>query len=151
MNKVAVICIFVLTITLSLVTSGCAEAIFEVSNLSVSPQEVESGQSATVSVEITNTGGAEGSYLVLLKIDGAQVEEKNITVSPDTTEQVTFFVTREKVGSYAVDVNGLTATLKVLKPAEFKTASLIVTIGQTSACLSSHTYKYLIPFAFSIK
>ena len=108
MNKVAIICILVFTTVLLSVTTGCAEAIFEVSNLAISSQEVESGESATVSVDITNTGGAEGSYPVLLKIDGAQIEEKNLTVSPDTTEQVTFFVTREKAGNYTVDVNGLT-------------------------------------------
>ena len=35
--------------------------------------------------------------------------------------------------------------IKAVVPLEF------ITIEQTSGCLSSHAYKYLIPFAFSIK
>ncbi|MFC1966339.1 alpha/beta hydrolase fold domain-containing protein [Chloroflexota bacterium] len=132
MNKVAIICILVFTTILSSITSGCAEAIFEVANLTIDSQEVESGQSATVSVEIANNGGAEGSYPVILKIDGIQVDEKNVTVGPEATQQVTFTVTREESGSCNVDVNGLTAILRVLKPAEFKVESFVVSPNEVT-------------------
>jgi len=126
MNKVAITCILVSIIILLSITSGCAKATFEVSNLTIDPQEVESGQSATVSVEIVNTGGAEGSYPAMLKINGIQVDEKNVTVGPGAVQQVTFSVTRTESGSCNIDVNGLTATLRVLTPAEFKVESFVV-------------------------
>lgn len=126
MNKAAITCILVFITILLSITSGCAEAIFDVSNLTIDPQEVESGQSATVSVEIANTGGAEAPYPVMLKINGIQVDEKNVTVGPGTAQQVAFSVTRTESGSCNIDVNGLTATLRVLKPAEFKVESFVV-------------------------
>ena len=70
MNKLAIVGLIVLATIFPTMASGCGEAIFEVSNLTVSPQKVESGQTARISVDITNTGGAEGNYTVILKIDG---------------------------------------------------------------------------------
>ena len=79
-NKLAIVCIIVLTTVLATIALGCAEPVLEVSNLTVSPQEVESRQSVTVSVNITNTGEAEGTYPVVLKISGVQIDEQNVTV-----------------------------------------------------------------------
>ncbi|MFC2006250.1 CARDB domain-containing protein [Chloroflexota bacterium] len=126
MNKLALVCILVFTIVVLPIASGCAEAIFEVSNLTISTQEVESGESATVYVDITNTGGAEGTYTVVLRIDGVETDNSNVTVAAGTTLQASFSITREEAGDYSIDVNGLTTTLKVLKPAEFEVKSLVV-------------------------
>jgi len=125
-NKLAIGCIIVLTALLLAVAPSCANAVFEISNLTISPQEVESGQSATISVDITNAGGTEGTYPVILKIDGVQIDEQNVTVGPATTQQASFTIAKEETGSYTVGVSGLTATLKVLKPAEFKVEALTV-------------------------
>ena len=54
MNKLAIVYILVLTDILPMIASGSAKAEFEFSNLAVSPQEVECGQSAIVSVDISN-------------------------------------------------------------------------------------------------
>ena len=140
MKRLAILCIIVLTALLLVIAPSCAEAIFEPSNLTVSPQKVEPGKSATISVDISNTGGAEGTYLVILKIDGVQVDDQNVTVAPEATETVSFTIAKEEPGSYTIDVNGLTATLtvlKALKPAEFKVESLIVSPAEVITGRSS--------------
>jgi len=140
MNKLAIVCIIVLTTILAAIAPSCAEAVFELSNLTISPQEVETGQSATISVDITNTG-AEGTCPVILKIDGVQTDIQNVTVGPGATQQASFTVTREDVGSYTVEINGLAATLKVLKSAEFKTVH--IDYGNPELYLASGTQSSL--------
>ncbi len=129
MNRVAKLGIIFLSAVLLATVSGCAEPTFGVSNLTVSPQEVKSGQSTTISVDITNPGGAEGTYTAILKIDGVQTDVQDVTVSPGANQQAIFIFTGEQVGTHSIDINGLTATLKVLKPlkpAEFRVESLVV-------------------------
>jgi hypothetical protein len=125
-NKLAILSTIVTTVLLLVITPACAKAVFEYSNLSVSAQEVESGRSVTVSLDITNTGQAEGICPVLLKIDGVQVDEQKITVAPGNTQSASFQVTGKESGSHTIDVNGLTTTFKVLKAADFKVQALAV-------------------------
>ncbi|MFC1978071.1 hypothetical protein ACFLWS_07415 [Chloroflexota bacterium] len=54
MNKLAIVYILALTAILPMIVSGSAKAEFEFSNLAVSPQEVECGQSVVISVDISN-------------------------------------------------------------------------------------------------
>jgi hypothetical protein len=126
MKRVAILSIIVLTTLLLAIAPGCIEPTFELSNLTVSPQEVEVGQSTTISVDVIHTGGPEGTYLVILKIDGVQVDDQNVAVASGATQSASFTVTKEEPGSYIIAVNGLTKTLRVLKPAEFKTETLVV-------------------------
>jgi len=133
-----------LVLLLLLTVSSCAKpAAFEVSNLTVTPQEVQTDQPATVSVEVANTGAAEGTYTVILTLDGVQAEQQQVTVGPRATQRATFSVTREQAGSCAVDVNGLRATLMVkepppvLKPAEFELANLVIEPGEVTSGGSS--------------
>lgn len=137
MNNLAIVCIIVLITILAAIAPSCAEAALELSNLTIIPQEIESRQSATISVDITNTGGAEGTCPVVLKIDSVQTDVQNVTVGPGATQQASFTVTREEAGSYTVEINGLAATLKVLKPAEFKTEALVVSPTEVAAGGSS--------------
>lgn len=126
-NRLAILCAIVLTTLLLAIAPGCAKAVFEYSNLIVSPQEVESGQSVTVSVNITNTGSAEGICPVLLKLDGVQIDNQNIAVGPGNNQSASFQITREAAGTYTIDVNGLITTFKVLEPANFQVSKLVIT------------------------
>ncbi len=55
---------------------------------------------------VANTGGTEGSYDVVLKINEVKEVEKSVTVAAGSSEIVTFLVTRADVGSYSVAVDG---------------------------------------------
>ncbi len=90
-------------------------AAFTVSALTVSPAEVEIKQPVTVSIAVRNTGEAAGNYSVTLKINGVNVETKSVAVAGGASQTVTFTLTRDAAGTYAVDVNGLTGTF-VVKP-----------------------------------
>ena len=91
-------------------------AIFTSSRLSISPSEVYTGETVTISVLITNTGDGAGSYGVSLKIDGKVEATKEVTLNPGASEQVSFSIARDTAGTYSVDVNGLTGAFVVKKP-----------------------------------
>jgi len=91
-------------------------AAFSVSNLNVSPAKVETKETVTVTVYVANTGGTEGSYTVVLKINEVKEAEKSVTVTAGSSTQVAFRVSRETAGSYTIDVDGLSASFTVTAP-----------------------------------
>jgi len=95
-----------------------APAAFSVSSVSVLPTEVEPGETVTIAVSISNTGGKSGSYTVVLKIDGVKEAEKTVTVAAGKSKDVSFSVTREETGSYTVAVDGLSGSFTVVAPPE---------------------------------
>ncbi len=88
-------------------------ASFTISQLTITPAEVEAGEEVTVSVNVTNEGDLAGTYLLELKIDGVVVAAKEISLGGGQSVTVPFTVTRDVGGTYAVSINGLTGTFKV--------------------------------------
>jgi len=86
---------------------------FAVGNLVITPTLAEVGRTVTVTADIRNAGEIEGSYLATLKIDGVQVETKEVTVGSGISQTVSFTFTKDAVGRYSVEVGGLTGVLKV--------------------------------------
>jgi len=94
-------------------------AAFSVSYLSVSPRRgVEPGELVTITVLVANTGGESGSSTVVLKIDGVKEADVTVTIAAGESQDVTFSVTREEAGSYAVTVDGLSGSFTVVAPPE---------------------------------
>ncbi|GAI91266.1 unnamed protein product, partial [marine sediment metagenome] len=56
-------------------------AAFALSSLVISPAEVAPGEKVNISVSLANTGGLEGSYTVVLKINGLKEAEQSITIA----------------------------------------------------------------------
>jgi len=90
-----------------------APAAFSVSNLSITPLEVKPKEAVAITVSVANTGGTQGSYTVVLKINGVKEAEKSVTVAVGKSQDVTFSVTKEEAGSYSVAVDGLTGSFTV--------------------------------------
>jgi hypothetical protein len=84
-----------------------------ISDISVSPSEVNIGETVTISVLVTNTGSASGSYKVTLKINGAVEATKGVTLNAGASEEVTFTTAKDVAGSYLVAVNGLSGSFTV--------------------------------------
>jgi len=109
-------------------------AIFNVSNLSISPIEVEAGQTVTISATVTNSGGSSDGYTAILKINGSQVETKNITLNAGESQVASFTVVKETTGTYTVELGGLAGTFTVVpKPVQklfLKIVSVTTPIGQ---------------------
>jgi hypothetical protein len=93
-------------------------AMFNLSNLSITPSVsrffdkisyvVRTGEDATITVDATNNGEQTGSYAVVLIINGTERERKEITLEPGQTQVLSFTVTGNEPGSYAVMIDDLT-------------------------------------------
>jgi hypothetical protein len=110
-----------------------------VSGLTISPTEVNAGETVTIGVQVTNDGDLAGISSLTLKVNSVSVDTKDITVAGGTTQSVEFTVTEDAGGTYNVDVNGLTGTFTVKvppTPASFTTSALSISpaeaeIGET--------------------
>jgi len=81
---------------------------FRVSNLVISPTEVNPGQPVTISCTVTNIGAAAGPYTVHL--EGDFTAEKTVSLEPGQSEAVSFEVTPAEAKTFQVSVNGLTGS-----------------------------------------
>lgn len=88
---------------------------FTVTNLSISPDNVEPGETVTISATVTNSGGSQGTHTVTLKINGSEVETKGIVLNAGESQRVSFTVAKESTGDYEVKLDGLEGTFSVTK------------------------------------
>jgi len=91
-------------------------AVFTVSSLSISPATVNIGETVTISLVVTNTGGKSGSYIVTLDINGVKEADETVTVAAGDSQEVSFSVTKEDAGIYSVAVAELTGSFTVVAP-----------------------------------
>jgi hypothetical protein len=98
--------------------------------LVVSPAQVKVGETVTVSASISNTGAVSGNYTVDLKVNGLAQETKTIQVNADSTETVTFAVTKNNPGTYGINVGSLSGGFTVLTPAVFTISNLVISPQQ---------------------
>jgi len=93
-------------------------AAFTSKDLSIYPSEVNMGETVTISLTVTNTGTAAGSYKVTLMIDGAVEATEEVTLEAGVSKEVTFTTSKDKAATYSVAVNGLSDSFIVKeKPA----------------------------------
>jgi len=91
-----------------------AEPLFVVSNMSISPTQVEPGQAVTISVEVRNDGNADGSYTLNLTINGELQDSREIVLAPGETRTLTYKVSRSEAGDYNVTLDGQSGTFTVV-------------------------------------
>ncbi|MBN1856805.1 MAG: hypothetical protein JW846_07630 [Dehalococcoidia bacterium] len=84
--------------------------------LVVDPQQVLAGQQVTISANICNGGGEDGSQTASLAVNGVAEQSQNATVSPGACKQVTFTVAKAVPGTYSVSINGMQGQFSVLAP-----------------------------------
>lgn len=92
-------------------------ASFTIADLSVTPSEVNIGESVSISVLVTNTGDLTGVYEVNIKIDNVVAQTKDVTLDGGDSETISFSVTPDSAGDCTVDVNGLSGKFTVKAPA----------------------------------
>ena len=105
---------------LALFSGSCVESParspFLVKNLSIQSAEVQPNEVVTIAVSVTNTHDNWGIYSLVLKINGVKEAEKQANVDAGGSQDVSFSVTREDPGSYAVFINGLSGSFTVVAP-----------------------------------
>ena len=89
---------------------------FLVKNLSIQPAEVQPNEVVTITVSVTNTHDTREIYSLVLKINGVKEAGKQANVDAGGSQDVSFSVTREDPGRYAVFLNGLSGSFTVLAP-----------------------------------
>ena len=93
-----------------------APANFVFSSLNIVPPEIEAGKNVTVSVNVTNTGKAESSATVTLRVEGEIEESRELVLGSGASESVAFTVTRDDPGTYGVEIEGLTSEFIIKAP-----------------------------------
>ncbi len=87
---------------------------FSLSQLDVTPSSVAVGQPVAVSVVAQYDGAsAEGAAHVVLRVDGTEVDQQQVTLPSGESAQVTFTFTPSEEGPHEIDVNGLLAGVSV--------------------------------------
>lgn len=69
----------------------------------------------TVTAEVKNTGGTEGSYTVELKINDVTEKKETVSVPPESSTMVTFVISRDSAGTYKISLDGMSQQL-IVKP-----------------------------------
>ncbi len=118
-----------------------AAAFFQVSDLTVTPSEVEPGDDVSVSVLVTNVGEESGNYTVTLTVDSVEEDTETVTLTGGASTSVSFTVSKTAEATYSVAVNGLTSSFTVEipeiteppEPAEFEVSDLSVTPPEIDA------------------
>ena len=104
---------------------------FTVSELSVSPSEVQVNDYVSIIVTVENAGVNEGEYTIRVKINGLTEITEIITIAEGASTTVTFPIAKDEGGVYTVEADGLTDTFTVILPkppvpAEFVLSDLVV-------------------------
>ncbi len=92
-------------------------ATFTVTDLYITPTQVAVGETVTISAKVTNAGGAEGSYEVVLKKNGAMEATSEVTLAPGQSATVSFSSTADCAGNYQMEIDGLTGEFTVIEAA----------------------------------
>jgi predicted alpha-1,2-mannosidase len=80
---------------------------FVAENLVISPRSAAPGETVTISVDVANVGGATGPHTVILRVNGLTEGSETVTLMGGGSTTVRFEISKDVVGSYLVDVNGL--------------------------------------------
>ena len=89
---------------------------FKITDLKISPAEVNPNENVTVSVLVMNIGRKTDSYTVVLKINGTVERVKTITLNEGNSTEVSFKISKSNPGTYNVEIAGLKGKFKIQKP-----------------------------------
>jgi uncharacterized membrane protein len=90
---------------------------FQISDLTVTPAEVKAGEEVTISVKVTNIGGQSGSYTLSLIVNQTTEQTKTVTLEAGASTTAQFKITKQTLGTYSIEVEGLTDELTVSEEA----------------------------------
>ena len=126
-------------------------ALCVVEGLDITPQVARPGDTVKIQVRLYKTGSPELTYPISLAINGQVVEQLEFwfmqaywcgcgDLHGIGSEQVTFSVKEDKVGTYMVDVNGTLGSFTVSENAPPPTASTTpASVSEKPAATTVHT------------
>jgi len=106
-------------------------AFFVVSNLTITPSEINVGDAILVSVTVFNSGEVKGEYEVILKLNEKAIESRLVSLPGGSSEVITFVIIVGSPDDYTIDFNGLEGFFTVYDaslplPASFTVSDLSI-------------------------
>lgn len=109
-----VIFIFLIVILSLTSITACEPAKFEVILLSVTPQEVKSGEPITIEASISNTGGSNGIYTANLMVDGEIIETRDIPIDATDTKTAQYVIVLDDIGVHKIAIGNAVRSIEVV-------------------------------------
>lgn len=100
-----------------------------VTEASLLTESITPNESATVTARVVNDGRTTGTRAVTLTLDGETVAEQTVDLEADESTAVTFAVSPDETGEFAVAVNGTTAGTLVVEAESESTPGDVNTAG----------------------
>ncbi len=86
---------------------------FQISDLEVTPSEVEAGEEVTISVKVTNLGGQTGSYTLQLLLNQTIEDTKIVALDGGASTTTEFKIVKQTPGTYSIEIDELVDTFTV--------------------------------------
>ena len=122
--------------TTILVNPPQTPASLDISQLTISPSEVEVGEEVDISVLVINTGDLTENFTVSLIINDGLVATKGITLDGGAEQPVTFSVIREMPGTYNVAIDGVSGMFTVKAVQSLPRSSVSSSLPSSSPAIS---------------
>jgi len=90
------------------------EPCFRPSNLVIEPGEAKPGQEISISLIVTNIGGAAGTRTLELKVDGEVRSVKSVTLEPGESQVVSFSIIEHMEGEHVVEIADLEGDFSIV-------------------------------------
>jgi uncharacterized membrane protein len=119
---------------------------FQISDLEVTPHEVEAGEEVTVSVKITNVGGQTGSYTLQLLINQTAEDTKMVTLDEGDSTTTEFKIVKQTPGTYNVEIDGLVDEFTVSETSSNGTPSDLIPIEYLVAAAAAVAAIFFVVF-----
>lgn len=100
------------------------DAVFAVANLRINPAEAEIFEPITVSVNLTNHGDLEGTYMANLTLNGNPEDNQTIVLPGRNSTLVEFTLIKEVPGNYSVELGGLKGSFTLKPPSQSSNVGL---------------------------
>lgn len=94
---------------LSTFSIGVRQPVFEVTEATPSDTSIGEGETVDVTATVENTGRAEGTLTLSLRVDDEIVDSQSVSVDAGASRSVTFTRTFDTIGVYELSVNNVSA------------------------------------------
>ena len=129
-----VIFIFLVVVLPLTGVTACEPAKFEVILLSVTPQEIKSGEPVTIKATISNTGGSNGIYTANLMVDGDIIETREIPIDAGDTEIAEFVVALDDTGVHKIAMGNAVHTIEVVADTQSIVGKILDAAREVKTC-----------------
>lgn len=98
---------FIMAFVLTIPCLISAQDTVKVENLQIEPKSVKEGENVTISADVTNTGDAESTFTLDLKVNDEKKDTKSVKIPAKKSQTISFTIIAGEPGDYIVDLHGV--------------------------------------------